>query len=381
MVTIAALIDGPGLGVPVIQALEALLVGQAFVPGLAIVIMAIMLDRTTTAMSERSDRLARAGGGNKRVRMIVLGVAGVFTLVAIYLSHTILQLAQFPTSIDFGTTLQGWIQSAADWISTNLDTATLGIKNQVTYGFINPLQDLIANSPWWLVGAVIVALAWILGGLRAAASTIICLVCIYFLDVWSDSMVTLTSVLVATVVVMALAVIFGVWMGRRRGVDRVIRPVLDAMQTMPPFVYLVPALALFGATRFTAIVAGVVYAAPVAIKLVADGIRGISQTTMEAAESSGSTTWQMITKVQLPMARSSLTLAANQGLLYVLSMVVIGGMVGAGALGYDIIFGFSQSSYIGKSIAAGLSIALLGIMLDRITRRAAQGGAGSLTHQ
>ena len=154
-------------------------------------------------------------------------------------------------------------------------------------------------------------------------------------------MITLTMTLVATVLVMVLAVVLGVGMGRSRRTDTIIRPFLDAFQTIPPFVYLVPALALFGVGRFTAIVAALAYAVPIATKLVADGIRGVSPTTVEAARASGSTTWQMITKVQLPMARESLVLATNQGLLYVLSMVVIGGLVGGGSLGYIVVSGFS----------------------------------------
>jgi glycine betaine/proline transport system permease protein len=173
---------------------------------------------------------------------------------------------------------------------------------------------------------------------------------------------------VATLLVMVLGVVFGVWIGRNRHVDRIVRPVLDAGQTMPAFVYLVPFLALFAASRFTAIVAAVVFAAPVAIKIIADGVRGVPATTVEAATAAGSSTWQLITKVQLPMARRSLTLAANQGLIYVLSMVVVGGLVGAGALGYDVVAGFSQGELYGKGLAAGVAIVLLGIMLDRIAR-------------
>jgi glycine betaine/proline transport system permease protein len=173
-------------------------------------------------------------------------------------------------------------------------------------------------------------------------------------------------------VVVALAVVVGVAMGRNLKVDRVLRPFLDAGQTIPPFVPLIPVLILFGANRFTAMVAGVIYAAPVAIKLVSDGIRGVSGETIEAAQASGSNRWQIISKVQLPMARGSLLLAANQGLLYVLSMVVIGGMVGAGALGFDVVKGFRQADYIGRGLAAGVTIVLLGIMLDRITTYGAQ---------
>jgi glycine betaine/proline transport system permease protein len=171
---------------------------------------------------------------------------------------------------------------------------------------------------------------------------------------------------------MILGVLFGVWMGRSRRADRVIRPALDAGQTMPPFVYLVPFLALFGPTRFTAIVAAVVFAAPVAIKIIADGIRAVSGTTVEAAVAAGSSRTQIITKVQLPMARKALTLATNQGLIYVLSMVVVGGLVGAGALGYNVVAGFSQGQLYGKGLAAGLAIVLLGVMLDRISQAAAE---------
>ena len=201
--------------------------------------------------------------------------------------------------------------------------------------------------------------------------TVICLAGLRYFGLWHDAMVTLSMTLVGTLLVMVLAVVFGVWMARRHAVDVVLRPLLDTGQTIPPFVYLIPMLALFGPTRFTAIVAGVVYAAPVAIKLVADGIKGVSPTTLEASRSTGATTWQEITKVQLPMARGSLVLAANQGLLYVLSMAVIGGMVGAGALGYDVVLGFSRSEEWGKGAAAGISIVLLGIMVDRICRAAA----------
>ena len=116
-------------------------------------------------------------------------------------------------------------------------------------------------------------------------------------------MITLNMTLVATVLVMILALVFGVWMARDRRVDLGIRPLLDAGQTIPPFVYLIPVLALFGPSRFTAIVAGIVYAAPAAIKLVADGVKAVSPTTIEAGRSTGQTAWQEITKVQLPMAK------------------------------------------------------------------------------
>jgi glycine betaine/proline transport system permease protein len=174
--------------------------------------------------------------------------------------------------------------------------------------------------------------------------------------------------LVATVIVMVLGFVVGVWMGRSTKVDTVIRPILDALQTIPPFVYLIPAVALFNVGRFTAIMAAVAFAAPAAIKIIADGIRGVPASTVEAADSTGASRWQMIGKVQLPMSRGSSVLAANQGLLLVLSMVVIGGMVGGGSLGFLVVTGFSQLEDFGKGLAASIAIVALGIMLDRITR-------------
>jgi glycine betaine/proline transport system permease protein len=370
MVIIAAFVDAPGLGGPVLQGLTVNNVGQAFVPGLAIVIMAIMLDRTTTAASERAERLQRAGGGNRQLRYGVLGATGVGVLICLYLSHYYTWAAGFPAS-SLGDHIATKVQSFSDWVSSTFDTETGWFKDQISLHFLNPMQDLIANSPWFVTAAAILAIAGALGGRWAVLTVVVCLFGLYILDLWYNAMVTLNMTLVATVFVMILALVIGVWMGRSRTADLVIRPVLDALQVLPPFVYLIPALALFSTTRFTAIVAAIAFAAPPSIKIVADGIRGVSPTTVEAATASGSNRWQIITKVQVPMARGAVLLAANQGLLYVLSMVVIGGLVGGGALGYDVVAGFSQETLQGRGLAASISIVLLGVMLDRITRRAA----------
>ena len=374
--------------------------------------MAIMLDRTTTAASERSEALGRAGvasvsgpgvmltgvvleklprwaaesagKGARRPRLTKAGrwaVRGLWlipVLVAVYLSRTFLGLALFPTSSDWPilkpidrASLEKFINDVTNWLVNHVDTVTLAIKNDVTNALINPFQSLLAESPWWVMALVILALAYVLGGWRPVVPVLGCLAVIFGVGLWNDSMVTLSMTLIATLLVMVIAVALGVAMGRGRRTDTVIRPFLDAFQMIPPFVYLVPALAFFGVGRFTAIIAAVAYAVPIATKLVADGIRGVAPTTVEAARSTGSTRWQMITKVQLPMAREALVLATNQGLLYVLSMVVIGGLVGGGSLGYIVVSGFSQDQLFGKGLAAGIAITALGIMLDRIARHSA----------
>ena len=370
MATLAAFVDGPGLGQPVLDGLKINDVGRALIPGLLIVVMAVMLDRTTTAASERAEQVARRGGENVRRRRFVLAAGAAVALVLVVISRRFTEAAEFP-EMTIGTRLAEWSDSAVTWVTDTMAPLTNWTKDQFTYAVLNPLQSLLAESPWWLAAGAIAALAFVVGGLRAFAATVVCLAGMLFFGLWNDAMVTLSMTLIATVLVMVLALVFGVWMARSTRADLLLRPLLDAGQTIPPFVYLLPVLALFDITRFTAIVAAIVYAAPVAIKLVADGVKAVPATTIEASRSTGATRWQEITKVQLPMARGSLVLAANQGLLYVLAMTVIGGLVGAGALGYDVVLGFARSEEWGFGLAAGLTIVLLGIMLDRITRAAA----------
>lgn len=376
MATIAAYVDGPGLGQPVLSSLFKNNVGGAFVPGMLIVVMAVMLDRSTTAASEMSEKTAR-GHVDVRRRRIVLGAAAVPVVVALWLSRYYSWAAEFPEN-DLGARVADAANRFTDWFVDVFGGATEWFKNLISDLLLNPMQALLAESPWYLSAGGILALAFVFGGVRALLPTVICVFGIWFFDLWHDAMITLNMTLVGTVLVMVLALVFGVWMARRKSVDLALRPLLDAGQTIPPFVYLIPMLALFGPTRFTAIAAGVVYAAPVAIKLVADGVSGVSAATVEASRSTGATTWQEITKVQLPMAKGALVLAANQGLLYVLAMAVIGGMVGAGALGYDVVLGFSRSEEWGKGAAAGITIVLIGIMVDRIARSAANREA--ITH-
>ncbi len=369
MATIASYVNGPGLGKPVIAALTKNDVGGGFVPGMLIVVIAVMLDRTTTAASEYGEKTAR-GVVNLPMRRVLLVASGVGVGVAIYLSRTYSWAAEF-TETQWGPNVADGVDSFFTWFTDTFRDLTQGFKDTISSALLNPLQSLLAQSPWWLAAAGILGLALVFGGVRALVPTVICLAGLLYFDLWHDAMITLNMTLVGTLLVMVLAVVFGVLMARSRPVDLVLRPLLDTGQTIPPFVYLIPVLAMFGPTRFTAIVAGVVYAAPVAIKLVADGVSAVSPTTLEASRSTGATTWQEITKVQLPMARGSLVLAANQGLLYVLAMAVIGGLVGAGALGYDVVLGFSRSEEWGKGAAAGISIVLLGVMVDRIMRAAA----------
>lgn len=191
-------------------------------------------------------------------------------------------------------------------------------------------------------------------------------------------METLASVLVATLITLAFGLALGILSAQSERASAAFRPLLDAAQTLPAFVYLIPAVALFASSRFTAIVAAVIFAVPPVIRLIEAGIRAVPPTTIEAARSSGATSLQLLLKVQLPMARPAMLLAANQGIVMVLGMVVIGGLVGAGALGYDVVAGFAQRFLFGSGLAAGIALVLLGVTLDRITQGAGSRPSGSM---
>ena len=219
MVTIAALIGAPGLGQSVLQALISLDVGTAANAGLAIVIMAIILDRVTTAASVRADVHRRAAERSKvlKYRRPAIAVGGVITLVLVYISYTYLFAAQFPGSdtgqpTTLGKAISDAANSATKWGFAHLAGVTNWVRDTVTLHGLNPLQSLLDNSPFWLTFAALCAIALIVGGMRALVWTAICLSLIIALGLWQDAMDTLAATLVATVITMVISIIVGVWM-------------------------------------------------------------------------------------------------------------------------------------------------------------------------
>jgi glycine betaine/proline transport system permease protein len=370
MVVITGLIGAPGLGRNILQALSKVDVGAAFDPGLAIVILAIVLDRLTEHASEWMDpRTTRNLTGLRRPR-VAIGIALAAIFAGAIIAPLFIDAMTFPkeVAVSFRQPVNAFVQ----WLTSTFSGITLGVRNGATGLVLNPLETVLTTAPWVLVVAVVMLLAWYVSGRRASLTAGICLGAVVLLGVWSHAMATLSLVLVATAITLLLGVLVGVLTARNDRVRAIIRPFLDFAQTMPAFVYLIPAIALFGPSRFTGIVAAVIYAMPPVIRLVDAGIRGVPRPVVEAATAYGATERQVLWKVRLPMSKRALLLAANQGIVLVLAMVVIAGLVGAGALGYDVITGFAQGTDFGKGLAAGAAIVLLGILLDRITQ-----GAGS----
>lgn len=371
MVVVTALIDAPGLGLNIIFALERVNVGAAFDAGLAIVVLAIVLDRVTTRAALRTPASGPPGRhprrGYRARGPLSPGLLRAGALLVIAVVAFVLPLGQeFPGTWRFS--FAGPVNDVTRWAELHWYDVTEGLKNVITSGLLNPLETLLVTTPWWLLVAVVLAAGLLTGGWRSAVIAALATAGLSGLGLWQHSMQTLATVLVATVLTMLIGVLLGVFSARHDRFAGGLRPVLDAAQTMPSFVYLLPAVALFGASRFTAIVAAVIYAVPPVVRLVERGIRDVPATVVEAARSAGSTPRQLLWKVQLPMARGGLMLATNQGIVMVLAMVVVGGLVGAGALGYDVVAGFAQREDFGKGLAAGFAIVLLGIVLDRLTQ-------------
>lgn len=368
MVVITALIGAPGLGLSVLRALQQVNVGLAFQAGLAIVILAIVLDRLTDRAGEWMDPRFRRSDQARVSPRLRYGIAAAAVAGAALASRALEEPSAFPDALEIR--LVDPVNAVSKWITTSFGEGTAAIKDVASIVVLNPLEGVLTSAPWWLIVGAVLTIAWVISGRRAAVIATACLVAVVLLGLWEHSMQTLASVLIATALTLVLGVAIGILSARNDRFRSLLRPFLDAAQTLPAFVYLIPAVALFSPSRFTAIAAALVYAIPPVIRLVDAGIRAVPVTVVEAATAAGTTSRQLLWKVQLPLSRRALLVAANQGIVMVLAMVVVGALVGAGALGNDVIGGFAQGEDFGKGLAAGTALVLLGIMLDRITQGA-----------
>jgi len=266
--------------------------------------------------------------------------------------------------------LDQWVSVAVEWLVDNYREFFQMLKwpvDKLLTGFehgLNTVHPLV-------VIAVVCFLAWKFSGKRLAIFSLASMLLVGFLGLWEDTMITLAMVLSSVVICALIGIPFGIMSGRSDRFEAGLRPVLDAMQTTPAFVYLVPIVMLFSVGNVAGVLATIIFALPPIIRLTSLGIRQVHPELVEAAQAFGATRWQVLIKVQIPLALPTILAGLNQTIMMALSMVVIAALIGAGGLGSPVILGLNTLD-IGRAVVGGLGIVLMAIVLDRITQSMAQ---------
>lgn len=259
-----------------------------------------------------------------------------------------------------------YIEIAINWLTDNLG-GFFDLLSSVIGGFIETFQIALFGIPFYITIALVAAIAWFKSGRGMAIFTLLGLLLIYFMGYWQETMDTLALVLSSTFIALIMGVPLGIWAGNSDKANKVLRPILDLMQTMPAFVYLIPAVLFFGLGAVPGAFATVIFAMPPVVRLTSLGIRQVPKDIVEATQSFGATKRQLLFKVQLPLALPTILTGVNQTIMLSLSMVVIAAMIAAGGLGEVVLKGITQMK-IGLGFEGGIAVVILAIVLDRITQ-------------
>ena len=369
IVVIASQVGTGDVGGQVLAGLQKLDARLAFKAGFCIVFAAIALDRITTGQ-----RAVRPG---KRVTVWVadrrrLWVGGLALVVVAALAAKVFGVQEFPS---WRVGIGSWAKSVIDWFNKHARRGvpviggTGSISDFLVRDILDPIRGVLQSAAWWLVVAFFAFVGYLSKGWRLALLCALALIGIAAMHNWDLAMDTLSQVLVAVTISVCLAVPIGIWSGRSRWLETALRPFLDTAQVLPQFVYLVPVVFLFNVGRTPGVIAAVIYALPPGIRLVSLGLKEVPFAPREAAISFGATPRQELLKVQLPLAFKSIMLGINQVILMVLATVIIAGLIGGGALGLEALGGFTKPNLkMGDGVAAGASIVLLAMILDRLTQ-------------
>ncbi|MFJ4351103.1 ABC transporter permease [Pseudomonas sp. NPDC089428] len=271
----------------------------------------------------------------------------------------------FPKNFTFS--ISDWVNGWVDALVSNYGDVFRHISDTLLWAIVN-LEGLLRATPWWLMLAIVAGVAW--HATRKVATTAVIVGLLFLVGavgLWDKLMQTLALMLVATLISVLVGIPLGILSARNDRLRAVLMPLLDIMQTMPSFVYLIPVLMLFGLGKVPAIFATVIYAAPPLIRLTDLGIRQVDGEVMEAINAFGANRLQQLFGVQLPLALPSIMAGINQTTMMALSMVVIASMIGARGLGEDVLVGI-QTLNVGRGLEAGLAIVILAVVIDRITQ-------------
>ncbi|MFD1860763.1 ABC transporter permease subunit [Aeromicrobium camelliae] len=269
-----------------------------------------------------------------------------------------------------------WVETAFDWVQDSMGTF-FGAVADLIGTTVGGLTDMLQAPPAVVLVAVFALIAWLLRDWKLALLAAVSLLAVVGMDQWDNAMQTLSLVLVATIVALVIGIPIGIAAARWDGVSRVVRPVMDLMQTMPAFVWLVPVVTLFSIGVPAGLVATVIFALPPGVRLTELGIRQVDPEVVEAGQAFGGTPGQILRGIQLPLAMPTIMAGINQVIMLALSMAVIAGLVGGGGLGSEVTSSISRLD-VGLGFEAGLSVVVLAIYLDRVTAAVGEGGLGRL---
>ena len=262
--------------------------------------------------------------------------------------------------------LREWTNDALKFLVRNFGTA-FDSMNDVMLVVLRQVELSLLGLPWWLIIVAICVVAWSASRNRILVIALVgTLIFIGMMDLWEETMRTLAILFIATGLTVVIGIPVGILMGTTRWVRSVMNPILDAMQTVPPFVYLIPFIFFFGLGNVAAIFAIFVYAVPPIVRLTDLGIRLVDSATVEAADAFGATGRQILWGVRIPLAMPNIMAGVNQTIMMALAMVVIASMIGARGLGQQVLRGLNNAD-VGMGLEAGLAILALAIIFDRIT--------------
>ena len=262
--------------------------------------------------------------------------------------------------------LADWIDALMDWVLTQF-AGLFDAIGHILLMVLLYIERFFLWLPWWLIIVLVGLISWrVMRQWWMGVGMAALLVLIGSFGYWELAMMTLGLTAAAVIVSLAVGIPVGITMAKSNLVESIIRPILDAMQTMPSFVYLIPALMLFGLGKVPALFATLIYAVPPVIRLTNVGIRQVSEEVIEAARAFGASSRQILFEVQIPLAVPSIMVGINQTTMMALAMVVIASMIGARGLGLEVLLAINRIE-VGRGFEAGISIVFLAIIIDRIT--------------